>query len=217
MTLRALWIGVTALHLAQEARGPEIFTQRVAAYEARNEQLAAARDPEERGWAALEWLRALRDVLRAIPIERSVGPYPAWVAAHDDLIVYSEPAGEWLLRDVMVWKTHADHAASSAADEIAWLAATTGLPGECEGEYLRRHPRGAHVDEALGNVASSLSNVLDDLLRRPYAADFFDATKDCSDLLKSLTPLRAAVATAHATAASPALTLTDRLIEQCRR
>ena len=72
-------------------------------------------------------------------------------------MVYSEPAGEWLIVPDVIWKIHDQYRDAAVAEDIAWLAVQNGLPGECEGyvpcdaqgmntldgEYLRRYPRGA--------------------------------------------------------------------------
>src|SRR4030095_5747107 len=86
-----------------------------------------------RSVATLDWLRALRSVLKAIPIERATGPYEEWLKTHEDLIVYSEPSGEWLIRHDVIAGLHKRFAKFPLGDELAWFAATNGLPGECEG------------------------------------------------------------------------------------
>jgi hypothetical protein len=108
-------------------------------------------------------------------------------------------------------------------------AVVNGLPGECEGyvpcyasgllrlegEYLRRHPQGRHRREALANVDEMLTIVLDDLQKRPDAADFFKVPADCGDALKGLRPLRQAVATGTDEQTTNTLRLLDRLIAYC--
>jgi len=191
---------------------------------------ATSPDANANAAATLAWLRALQNVLKAIPIERASGPHEAWVKANADLIVYSEPAGEWLIRHDLLVVVHADHAGSAVADEIAWLAVTNGLPGECEGyipcyatslntlegAYLRAHPRGAHRQEAFELITQSLRISLDDLLKRPDHADFLAVPRDCNDLLEGMRPLRAAIAAA-AGAGSEALVLADRAMAVCPR
>jgi hypothetical protein len=211
-----------------EGRDPATFVRRAAELEARDATLRQAASDDSRAEATLEWLRALRGALKAIPIERADGPHQRWLKVHADLIVYSEPAGEWLIDNGLIRELHQRHATSAVADEIAWLAATNGLPGECEGyvpcyasilntldgEYLRLHPRGAHRAEAFDRLNETLRIVVDDLLTRPSRADYLSVPADCGDLLASMRRLREAVAGAGG-AASETMTLVDRLIAVC--
>ena len=223
---------VIALMLASQmpGRDPSTFLRRVAELklaEARKWD-ATSPDGNAKARATLAWLLALQNVLKAIPIERASGPHEAWVKANEDLIVYSEPAGQWLIRHDLLVVVHADHANSAVADEIAWLAVENGLPGECEGYipcyasslntleggYLRAHPRGAHRREAFDRIAESLRISLDDLLKRPDHADFLLVPRDCGDLLEGLRPLRAAMVRAGEDG-TEALALVDRAIAVC--
>lgn len=202
--------------------------RRAAEFELRDALLRNAAAGNARAAAALEWARALKNVLRAIPVERGAGPHEQWVKTHEELIVYSEPAGEWLIGYDVIWGLHRQHAQSPAADEIAWLGVVNGMPGECEGyvpcyvnslnrldgEYLRHHPRGAHRVEAFDRIRESLSIAVDDLLKRKERDDYLKVPADCADLLAGARPLRAAVAAASG-AKTAAMTLIDRLIANC--
>src|SRR5688572_25307027 len=155
---------------AADGRDAATFTARVAVFESRERHLSEARGADPRGQAALAWLQSLTQVLASIPIERTDDPiFSSWLGAHDQLVVYSEPAGEWLVRHEVIWKTHDEHRQSTAADEIAWLGAVTSIPGECEGyvpcymsglnyregEYLRRERSGRHRGEAMAEIAAT--------------------------------------------------------------
>jgi hypothetical protein len=226
-------LALLALQLSTaDARDPATFTARVAAFDARERQLAGASTPELRARAALEWLEALKAVLAAVPIERTDNPiFSRWLNAHDALVIYSEPSGEWLLRNDLVRRLHEEHRHSMAADEIAWIAATNGLPGECEGyvpcyafglnhldgEYLRQHPQGRHRVEALNRIAEAIRLAVDDLLARADASDFLKVPDDCPDLSASLVPLRQAVAANPADPAASSLREIDRLAAYCRQ
>ncbi len=216
---------------AADARGPAVFKARVAAFDALARELTDARGVEARGKAALAWLEALRQALSAIPIERTDNPiFKIWLDGHDELVVYSEPAGQWLVRHEVIWKLHDEHRTSAAADEIAWIGAMTGIPGECEGyvpcyafglnyregEYLRRHPAGRHRSDALEEISKTINVSIDDLLSRPDRNDFLKVPDDCSDLLTSLTPLREAVSAVTDPATSSTLISIDRLRGYCR-
>jgi hypothetical protein len=206
------------------------FLRAAAEFELRSAQLQRAVMPATRASATLDWLRALKRVLEAIPIERTPGPHVDWVKTHQDLIVYDEPGGQWLIRHDLLLQLHDEHRASAPADEIAWLMVTNGLPGECEGyvpcyasgldtlqgEYLRRQPRGAHRSDAYARINEMLTIVLDDLLKRPDTRDFLSVPNDCADLSMGIQPLRAAVAGAGGSNAET-LDLIDRLIAYCPR
>jgi hypothetical protein len=77
-----------------DRREAATFMLRVAELGAREATLKLATTEDSRSVATLDWLRALRSVLKAIPFERAAGPYEEWLKTHEDLIVYSEPAGE---------------------------------------------------------------------------------------------------------------------------
>ena len=112
-------------------------------------------------------LRALQRSLAAIPFEAlEKPPYSEWTKAHAAEIVYSEPAGQWFVRADALWELQQQYHDLAIAERIAWEAAQTPLPGECEGylpcymsvetwtngTYLKLYPRGAHADEALGKI-----------------------------------------------------------------
>ena len=223
----AIALALTLLVFQPGAPDGPSFAQRVAEFETREAQLKSTTG-DARGAATLEWVRALRNVLQASPIE---GPTPVQkgrLQSHDELIVYSEPAGQWLIGHQLLLDLHAQHAKSPAADEIAWLAVINGLPGECEGyvpcyaaglnmldgEYLRRHPRGAHRAEAFDRINESLRIAVDDLLKRKERDDYLSVPRDCADLLAGARPLRAAVAGANG-ARTETMVLVDRLIAYC--
>jgi hypothetical protein len=120
----------------------------------------------------LERLRVLARLLEQIPREKAgAPPYVEWIDAQGDTLVYSEPAGQWFVRALLLWDLEKINHRLPIADEIAWDAAAAPLPGECEGyfpcylsvaamsygEYLRRHPNGAHVTDALNSIRDTLN------------------------------------------------------------
>lgn len=120
----------------------------------------------------LERFRVLARLLEKIPMERKDSPpYKEWLDAQGDLLVYSEPAGQWFVRALLLWDLERIYHALPIADEIAWDAAAAPLPGECEGylpcylsvaamsygEYLRRHPQGSHAGDALNGIKEALN------------------------------------------------------------
>lgn len=163
-------------------------------------------DPDGRGRIELARLRALTATLNAIPVNGGRRePYASWLASRKKDVVFDEPGGRWIVSDVVVWETHAKQAKTTSADEIAWFAVVSGIPGECEGqmscylyvrnrlhgEYLRRHPMGKYAAEAVG----VLKNTADLLATPPKAgASYrFDKKQDCKDLSYSADTLTAAV------------------------
>ena len=115
--------------------------------------------PEPGGRFALLWLSALDNVAARIP--RTQGrnePYAGWLKAHERVVFFHEMAGRWQVRQQAVLDLHARHRDTSSADDIAWFAATAGLPGECEA-WVPCHVRrineldGTYLQAALGRYA----------------------------------------------------------------
>jgi hypothetical protein len=187
-------------------------------------------DPELRGRLALLWVRAVRRTLEAIPLTTDgtrEEPYRTWLQDHDVDVVYSEPAGQWLLENARLWTLHAEHRQSSSAEPLAWEAVENGLPGECEGyppcylsgldrlegEYLRRHPAGRHAAEAAERIRESCQQSLE-LIRTQKPREFFTPATDCADLGPPADALRAALSRARIDARD-AIGLLTRLRAQC--
>jgi Bacterial SH3 domain len=181
--------------------------------------------PEARARLALVRLKALDATLETLPPSRQ--PWsPAmesWVrarAVEDGEIGYDEPAGQWMLMNAFIFRLHDAHRGSAVADEIAWFAVLNGLPGECEnflacmvegtdrldGEYLRRHPGGAHVGEAVQQIVEASGY---------WREGEFDPGSDCTELVTSVGSLRAAVAGIDAPAGKGILDVLDELRGRC--
>jgi hypothetical protein len=228
--LLALQVTAGTLRDEPTTRDAPRFRAQATAFDASTRQLEVARDAEGRAQVALDWLRALKNVLNAVPIdsENRAAPYREWLDARDDLIVYSEPSGEWLIQDTVIWNLHDTHRTTASADDIAWLAVINRLPGECEGyvpcyafglnhlegEYLRRQPKGRHHAEALDSIVAALDNARD-LVSRPDGSDFLKVPDACGDLEASLVPLRRAVAAISHARVADTLAAIDRLAAYC--
>ena len=188
-------------------------------------------DPELRGRLALLWVRAVRRTLEAIPMTvdgTRQEPFRTWLQDHDADVVYSEPAGQWLLDNTRLWTLHDEHRQSAAAEPLAWEAVDNGLPGECEGyppcylsglnrlegEYLRRHPAGRHAAEAAERIRESCQQSLE-LISTQKPREFFNPATDCKDLGPPADELRAALSRARIDARD-ALGLLARLRALCR-
>ena len=149
----------------------------------------------------------------------------AWLAARKDLTFFDEPGDCWILRHEAILQEHDRHRGSAAADDLAWLAATNGLGGECEGdiecyltsedlllgEYLRRQPRGQHVDSAVLRITKAAA-LYRRIVEQPGS---FDVTRDCARIKRPVQSLRAAVAATGSPARDRALTELDDLVYRC--
>ena len=150
----------------------------------------------------------------------------SWLAGRKDQILFDEPGGAWILRHDAVLQEHDRHRTTAAADDLAWLASTTGLGGECEGdieclltsenlllgEYLRRHPNGRRVDLVVARIAKGMT-LYHRLVEQPAS---FDARKDCPRIKKPVEALRVAVAGTTSAARDAALAELDDLMWRCR-
>ena len=163
-------------------------------------------DPDGRARIDLYWLRAVQQTLLAIPFNGARrDPYRTWLDRYKGWAVYSEPGAAWLVRTDAIWKVHDTRASTTAADDLAWLTVTVGLPGECEGhlacyfearnrmhgEYLRRHPSGARAAEAVAAIGKTAALLSAPTTKLP--ADSFDPTQDCAPFVVSLDALKSAV------------------------
>ena len=193
--------------------------------------LANSAEPTEtRGRLALAWVRAARRTLGAIPFTvngTTEEPYRTWLADHADDIVYSEPAGQWLMHPEHLWHLHDAHRRTASAEPLAWEVVTNGLPGECEGyppcylagldllhaEYLRRHPGGAHAAEAVEQIRQSNEQSVD-LTSGAKPHEFFNPATDCVDLVPKAATVRAALGQASVDAKAAIVPL-DRLRALC--
>lgn len=140
----------------------------------------AAKEVSGRGARAeLEFVR-LRALARSITFlqggEQQDETYKRWASEHEPEIVYSEPSGEWYVRADLLWDLQAKYKDLPVAERIAWEAAQTPLPGECEGDlscnmfylsatngrYVKLYPRGAHAAEALKGIEEMVNGVVED-------------------------------------------------------
>jgi hypothetical protein len=205
------------------------FAERAALVD-RIDQARARSSGEPSARLALLWLRSVKWMLASIPLaERDGEPNNDWLRTHQELVAWSEPAGEWLIDAEVIWKLHDQHRESAVAEEMAWLAVQNGLPGECEGyvpcdahgmnsldgEYLRRYPRGIHVGEIVERVKGTLEQAVR-LMAEPDGQRFLNPATDCGDLKAPLIALRAAVAGSPATAERDrTLALANKILGMC--
>ncbi|MET0621932.1 MAG: SH3 domain-containing protein [Pyrinomonadaceae bacterium] len=163
--------------------------------------------PEARAELELTRLLALGRTFANIAMEDlEKQPYKTWVKDHEPEIVYSDPAGQWFVRSELLWNLRRKYAALPIAERIAWEAAQTPLPGECEGYlpcyvykesetnglYLKLYPRGAHAEQALASLSEFFSQVTEDL--RGSNPVFEVPREDRPNFRKSVAALRAQLA-----------------------
>jgi hypothetical protein len=152
-----------------------------------------------------------------------------WKDEHDPEIVYSEPSGEWYVRAQLFWDLQAKYKDLSLAERIAWEAAATPLPGECEGDvtcnlyylsetsgrYLKLYPRGAHSADALKSLDETLGAVLEDSRSANHMYEIPSASD--ADFTKTLATLRSQLTPAATPAAARVLKQLDEMARLSRR
>jgi hypothetical protein len=176
------------------------FTERVLKEVTRRESAAELE---------LARLRALGRSLANVPFEGlEKEPYASWIKEHEPLIVYSEPAGQWLVRSELLWALREKYKDLALAERIAWEAASTPLPGECEGylpcylyketvtagRYLQLYPGGAHAEAALGSITELFGYVDEDLKKTDGPPVYEVPKEDRAEFQKSVAELRAQLA-----------------------
>ena len=186
-------------------------------------------DADGRARIELARLRALSTTLASIPFNGARRePYSSWLGTRKHEVVYDEPGGRWMLAPGPLWDLHARHSATSAADDLAWLAVTNGLPGECEGflpcylearnrseaEYLRRHPAGRHVTEAVDIIKRTAETLTAPPLGK--VGYEFDRKRDCRDVVASIDALTGAVQKTAAAGKDAAVASLAAIRAQCK-
>ncbi len=153
---------------------------------------------------------ALDAALKAIPIEKTdQNPYKAFTEANQNEVVYSDPAGQYLVIADRLWELREKYSSNPIAETIAWKAAETYLPGECEGyvpchlyntretdgKYLELYPNGKNSKKALEAVSEYLGYIADQADKNSEETGYY-ITNDLSDresLEKYIADLRAIV------------------------
>ncbi len=169
--------------------------------------LKKANDEINSGELEFKRFRILDTVLRLIPASRmDENPYKNFTTKNAAEIVYSEPAGQWFVNAKLLWELHANNKNKPIGEEIAWRAAQTSLPGECEGyincylyklrvtdgEYLNFYPAGKHSRDALLNITNFLEPINQDAGQKSVYTGPYDIS-DRAEMNKSLAELRTIV------------------------
>ncbi len=168
------------------------FSDSVEVYEFLTRVLPEVKTNDVAAELGLKRLQSLAAALDAVGVMNSEKqPYKNFTTAQDKNIVYSDPAGQWFVRADLFWDLHKKYSGTSSGEEIAWAAARTSLPGECEGyincylyliretdgEYLNLYPEGKHAPEALKNITDYLAPIVADLKEKKN----YDGPSDTSD------------------------------------
>lgn len=183
--------------------------------------------PEAGARLGLAALRALDRAAGAIGVRRLQEPSVlAWVEANARDLVWSEPGARWLVVADRYWELHQRFSAVPAAEEIAWDAARTLLPGECEGEipchvgvvartygrYLGLWPEGAHASAALSLVATDVDALAEDPRTRNLGGSVPPGERDA--LRRDLGTLKRVLEPIADPRAAAAVTTLDVLLER---
>ena len=182
------WIFGNLTQLFEPQKPVEIYQQLVQSRQAKQlslleqieltDLLKRAKDevatsPQAAAELALSHLLSLQKVVEQINDKL---PYQAWLAKQkqQEWVHYDEIQGRWLVNVNRGWQLHAKYYPLPIADQIAWLAATMPLGGECEDffechlnaldqtiiRYLKYHPTGKQVESALEQLTQFLDNSL---------------------------------------------------------
>ena len=117
---------------------------------------------------------ALKKTLESIrSINREKAPFADFIKKYEEEIVFSEPAGQYLVVSEQIWKLSEENRDLPCAESIAWEAAKNYLPGETEGylpavvgfisltdgKYLNRFPEGEYAPNALDRIIEWLNPI----------------------------------------------------------
>lgn len=172
----------------------------------RNAQ-AYAKTDDARADFAFKRMQFIAAALRTIPFGKGEQfPYKTFLKENERDVVYSEPSGEWYVRTESLWDLHEKFVKTPLAEEIAWTAAQTSIPGECEGyincylyniraqdgEYINFYPNGKYTQKALINIGNYLEPFVADIKEKSVYTPPSDIS-DRAEFNRFLTELRAIV------------------------
>ena len=159
---------------------------------------------------AFKRLRFIAAALKAIPSGKGGQfPYKTFIKANERDIVFSEPSAEWYVRTESLWELHEKFIKTPPAEEIAWTAAQTPVPGECEGyincylyniraqdgEYLNFYPNGKYAQKALITIGKYLDPFVADIKEKAVYTPPSDIS-DRAEFNRFLTEIRAIISKA---------------------
>ena len=148
------------------------FADQQETYNLARTSINETKDVTTRAEFELLTLLALRNWAGSFPDDHRDEPsYREWRKTHDAQVVHNEFAGGYNLRPELLWNLEVKYHALPIAERIAWEAAETLLPSDCESDevcdffvsageikYLDLHPTGAHAVEAIKNLTAALTD-----------------------------------------------------------
>ncbi len=185
------WISATIVEPFDESRRSAIYQKIAGKYLNRTKidfdtaselfEFLSNIQPEVAGsnaesYFSLNRLIALAAALDAMPFDKiDKPPYKTFADNNEPDIVYSEPAGQYFVNADRFWDLREKFSALPIAEEIAWRASETNLPGECEGyvvchlynlretsaKYLEYYPNGTHSKKLIEVTAEYLKMIAD--------------------------------------------------------
>ncbi len=129
---------------------------------------------EKLGELKLLKLLAVERSLTVITLEQEkISPYKEWFAAQAPILLRNEMMAGWMLNSAVFWKLSSEYAETPLGDKVAWVAANSGLGGECEldlschlarvnrtlGKYLEIYPNGTQLESALIQCLDEVKNL----------------------------------------------------------
>jgi hypothetical protein len=145
------------------------FDERAALFEALQQVENESNDAERKGTLELARILTLKAALALIdPDSAKKSPHKEFLEQNRAILVYDEPEREWNPIAAQLWSSAITYKATSSGESIAWEAASTPLPGDCEGDfgcaidlvnqtagrYLGMFPEGKSASLALRRYAS---------------------------------------------------------------
>lgn len=147
------------------------------------------------------------------------GTFKRWIKKYENEVEFSEPSATYVVSPDALWKLHDANKDRPFAEPLAWKAARSPYPGECEGDvgcylwkyqdgdakYVDRHPSGPHVDEALEALTEAAKR---------FAQGQEDVAKDdLKNLKDTIAKIKAAIGKAKTAKTKPALAAYDALLK----
>jgi len=170
--------------------------------------LVSANAQSKTAAAEFKRLKDLSTALGKIPPDKlDREPHKSLIKRNRKDITYSEPAGQWFVRSDRFWNLSKKYKSLPIADDIAWAAAETPLPGECEGyvncyiynteatyvAYLKLYPKGRSSKKALNEIAANLTYITDDITGKKGNYEGPADASDRADLAKMIGEIRTVV------------------------
>ena len=154
----------------------KVFEDETDLYGFLTKAIAEAEDRAIKAEFELAQLVILKRSLTLIDLQ-NMRLYRNWINARKTDIVFSEPSAQYLIKSDLIWALQDKYKDLAFADRIAYEAAITDLPGECEASltceiilknmrqmrYLALYPDGVYTDKILNELDVDAQNILDNL------------------------------------------------------